>query len=84
MSVYYGHFPGGDPRDFEPDDEACSPDEIENHRRACQLWDEAEARGETPTPETCPAGFIFGADGSVMTHVLRAPYGVGIVMGGDA
>lgn len=54
----YGFFHGGDPRNFFPDGECCSPQEIENHKRACELWDEAEARGETPEPEACPAGFM--------------------------
>lgn len=84
MSMHYGHFHGGDPRNFEPDVDACLPQEIESHRRACQLWDEAEARGETPTLEACPSGFIFGPDGAVIAHVLRAPYGIGVTMDGDA
>ena len=35
----YGGFPGGDPRDFEPDEDCCTNEEIENHRKACQDWD---------------------------------------------
>jgi len=73
----YGFFCGGDPRDFYPDTESCSDNELLNHNRACALWNEAEARGETPTPEKCPSGFIFGEDGKCLGHVLRAPYGIG-------
>jgi hypothetical protein len=70
----YGHYTGGDPRTFHPDGECCTETEIENHKAACKLWDEAEARGETPTPEACPSG--WNADHTV--HVLRAPYGIGV------
>lgn len=47
----YGGFCGGDPRKFHPDGEVCTPEEIENHRKACALWDDAEDRGAQPTPE---------------------------------
>ena len=74
----YGFFNGGDPRKFHPDRESCSAKEIDNHRRACQLWDEAEARGETPDPEKCPSGWIYHEHtGEPIAHVLRAPYGIG-------
>jgi hypothetical protein len=74
----YGYFHGGDPRNFHPDGECCSPDEIANHRKACQLWDEAEAKGKTPEPEECPSGWIFDEHGKPIAHVLRSPYGIGI------
>lgn len=75
----YGFFAGGDPRDFSPDYESCDPKEISRWKAACKLWDEAESRGETPTPEKCPSGWERDeATGAVM-HVLRAPYGIGIV-----
>lgn len=35
----YGFFTGGDPRNFFPDAESCLEDELENHRKACELWD---------------------------------------------
>jgi len=74
----YGFYTGGDPRKFFPDQEDCTPTEIENHRTACRLWDEAEARGETPEPDKCPSGFVFDDDGKCVGHVLRAPYGIGM------
>lgn len=77
VEMGYGAFHGGDPRKFFPDVDMCSDDEIENHRKACALWDEFESRGETPTPEECPSGWIHGPDGSPVIHVLVAPYGVG-------
>ena len=74
----YGFFHGGDPRNFHPDSEGVTDTERENHRKACQLWNEAEARGETPTPEECPSGWIRDAEGKPIMHVLRAPYGIGV------
>lgn len=72
----YGFFCGGDPRKFWPDEECCTATERDNHAAACELWNEAEARGETPTPEACPSGWIY-KDGKPFMHVLRAPYGIG-------
>ncbi len=69
----YGFYCGGDPRKFFPDEESCSEKEIENHKKACQLWNEMEAKGEAPTPEKCPSG--WNEDHTV--HILRAPYGIG-------
>ena len=73
----YGYFHGGDPRKFHPDHEDCSEQEIASHKAACALWDEAEARGETPTPEKCPSGWIRNDKGEAIAHVLRSPYGIG-------
>lgn len=74
----YGFFCGGDPRKFHPDYESCEPREIENHTRACLLWNESEQRGETPEPEKCPSGWIYDDNGKPIAHVLRAPYGIGV------
>ena len=76
IQTIYGFFQGGDPRNFHPDAESCSEDELKHHREACRLWDEAEARGETPTPEACPSGWIQLPDGTT-AHVLRSHYGIG-------
>jgi hypothetical protein len=73
----YGFFSGGDPRRFSPAVESCSPAEIDNHKRACALWNEAESRGETPEPEKCLSGLIYDEQGKAVAHVLRAPYGIG-------
>lgn len=74
----YGCFHGGDPRMFSPDVECCSKKELSNHERACECWNEAESRGEKPTPEKCPSGYIRNESGKVVAHVLRSPYGVGL------
>lgn len=70
----YGFFAGGDPRNFEPSPDECSPEELANHLNACLLWDIAEKSGKTPTPEDCPSGW----DATHTIHVLRAPYGIGV------
>lgn len=36
-----------------------------------------EAKGQTPTPEACPSGWLRDAEGKVIAHVLRSPYGLG-------
>lgn len=74
----YGFFAGGDPRDFSPDGESCTPKEIANHKAACALWNEAAGRGETPEPEKCPSGWLYDEAGKPIMHVLRAPYGIGV------
>ena len=76
MESGYGGFHGGDPRTFYPDGESCTPAEIDAHRRACEIWDAAETRGETPEPESEPSGWISAGD--TMVHVLRMPYGIGV------
>lgn len=43
----YGHYLGGDPRNFFPDEESCSPEEIGRHKTACAAWE----RGERPVSE---------------------------------
>ena len=74
----YGYYTGGDPRQFHPDGQDCTEQELRNHRKACELWNEAEAKGETPTPEKCPSGWIYDDNGKTLAHVLRAPYGIGV------
>mgnify|MGYP000367032144 CR=1 FL=1 len=74
----YGYFKGGDPRKFSPDGDACSPDEISNHKASCDLWNDMESKGKTPSPEDCPSGWIYDTDGKTVAHVLVAPYGIGV------
>lgn len=71
----YGFFTGGDPRAFSPDHESCSPEEIENHRKACDLADALERDGK-PVNWECPSGWEQWGDAVV--HVLRAPFGIGV------
>lgn len=38
IEVIYGFFNGGDPRDFKPDEECCTPEEINKWKEAVTLW----------------------------------------------
>ena len=64
----YGFFCGGDPRDFVPDEESCSPEELAAHKKACE---EADAE-EKARKLSCPSGWV--APG---IHVTRSPFGIG-------
>jgi hypothetical protein len=66
--VTYGYFPGGDPRDFTPDEESCRPDEIARWKEACAAWE----RGEKPDPGG-PHIPLEGGCG----HITMAYYGIG-------
>lgn len=67
VEMGYGYFCGGYPRDFLPDYESCTPEEIENHRKAC----EEANRSEAAATLACPSGWA----GNV--HILCAPFGIG-------
>lgn len=67
----YGYFHGGDPRDFHPDYECCSPEEIERWQLACDEAEKLAHHRELP----CPSGWERTPYGDV--HVLRAPFGIG-------
>ena len=68
----YGSFCGGDPRNFSPDYECSTPEERENHRKACE---EAERAANPNLP--CPSGFER-LPGCGIAHVLRCPFGLGV------
>lgn len=67
----YGFFCGGDPRSFHPDGECCTPEELENHRLACDEAEKLENHRHLP----CPSGWIRTPHGDA--HILRAPFGIG-------
>lgn len=69
---YYGYFNGGDPRDFHPDAEDCTPEELANHKKACEEAEATEAGRNIPNP----SGWIKYEGG--MIHVLNAPFGIGV------
>lgn len=68
----YGFFCGGDPRNFHPDHESCTPEEIERHRLACSEAERLDSARDLP----CPSGWIRTKSG--MAHVVNAPFGIGI------
>ena len=76
MQPCYGFYHGGDPRDFHPDYESSTPDEIENHKRACREADASVRKQSLP----CPSGYeqLEHNGQMVVAHVLRAPFGIGI------
>ena len=73
MQTMYGYFCGGDPRDFHPDGEdSNSPEEIANHKAACELAEKEEAARKLK----CPSGWIVTPE--FTAHVLCAPFGIGV------
>ncbi len=46
----YGPFPGGDPREFVPDGDACTPEEVARWAAACAAWDHGAG---APLPPGC-------------------------------
>lgn len=73
----YGFFHGGDPRHFHPCGEDSTPEEHENHRKACEVADACE-RLEANPELPCPSGWVRDENGKVIAHVLRAPFGIGV------
>lgn len=69
----YGHFYGGDPRDFRPDPECTSPEEREAHRAACEALNrgepaEVQPAARVPLPGGA-SGVRTGSFGLGTTHV---------------
>lgn len=85
-SSTYGFYSGGDPRRFHPSEEECSPEEIANHKAACEAW----ARGERPDirkacePNREAVTYTDRGTGKTETIepgtalALYAPFGIGI------
>jgi len=71
MSAHYGGYYGGDPRKFTPDEEVCTPEEIKNWQEHCKAWNE----GLRPEPD----GHIskYDAEGNLVLHIARNPFGIG-------
>ncbi len=69
----YGYFCGGDPRSFYPDYESCTPEEIANHKAACETAEQLATARDLP----CPSGWERLADGTAI-HVTRSPFGIGV------
>jgi len=67
----YGMFPGGDPREFEPDEDCCSKEEIENHRLACEIWDKGEGLYISPQCQTMgDSSFVLGTGFGIGTYYI--------------
>lgn len=63
----YGNFPGGDPRNFTPDEEVNTPEELTAWKAACEAWARGEGQDTGPQCQTM-------GDGSVVTGT---GYGMG-------
>lgn len=48
IEITYGPFIGGDPRNYLPDDECCTPDEWATWGMACAEWDAGEGTARGP------------------------------------
>lgn len=70
----YGHFPGGDPRDFTPDAEGCTEKEIADWNAACKAMDEGtyEDNGKH--------GCRFLGDDKAQVIVCGSTFGIGVTM----
>jgi len=68
----YGNFGSGDPRDFQPDYELCTVEEVE-------VWKADVARAEAgETVIAHPAGHsVYDAQGKLTLHILAPKYGIG-------
>lgn len=71
--AYYGYPCVEDPRDYTPDVEVCTDEEIANWKAACAAWDRGEGR---PVPS--PHEDLVDGDGRKVGHVTTAPMGMGI------
>lgn len=68
----YGFFGSGDPRDFTPDFEQCTAEEIARWKADVEL---AESGNTVIAP---PAGkWHYSSDGTPIMHVLAPKYGIG-------
>jgi hypothetical protein len=70
----YGCFTGGDPRDFFPDAESCTPKELANWQQACDLANLLDSQRTLP----CPSGYVRDESGKVIAHITRVPFGIGV------
>ena len=70
--VTYGYALPEDPRDFTPDAESCTPEELAAHAAAVEAWD---AAGGKPEGWDAPPGSGWNEEGTM--HSLRAPWGIG-------
>jgi hypothetical protein len=70
----YGFFPGGDPRDFTPDTESCTPEEIARWKADCELVERGEPIDASHSCEW------HELPGGGLAHVLAPRYGIGVYL----
>lgn len=77
--VVYGFPCVTNPNDFTPDGEACTAAEIEAHAEACRQWDAGTyQRDPGQFCQSFPGGSEPNAEGRMVLHVSRTPWGIGI------
>ncbi len=67
----YGAFPGGDPRNFEPDEDCSTEEERKAHKEACDAW----SRGECP--DVKPAHEMHHTPDGGFVHIEWVRFGLG-------
>ncbi len=78
-STVYGHFHGGDPRDFSPGGEDSTDEEKAKWETACKAWNDAEAAGKTLDGEPGPHRELRDPKtGGVIGHVTLSGFGLGV------
>lgn len=63
VETSYGVFPGGDPRQFEPDPDASTTDEQQTHRQDCLAWEQGEGKNRGPQCATMGDGSVWDGTG---------------------
>ena len=67
----YGTFMGGDPRDFTPDEELCTPEEISAWETACEEWNRGEGVDRGPGCQTMGDGSVVSGTGFGIGTTIR-------------
>lgn len=75
--MVYGHFAGGDPRDFSCDVECSTEEERAQHKADCERWAAAEKQGKAVEAEPGPHSPIINSEGREVGYVTRSGYGLG-------
>jgi hypothetical protein len=88
----YGYPISPDPRDFHPDEECCTPEEIANWKAACEAWERGDCKPVPPAhiplsqasmEERAAAIAYFEehtgkpVEGELRGHITKAPMGIG-------
>lgn len=72
IETRYGNPVCDDPRDFSPDPECCTPEEIARWKEACERAERGE-KVEVPQHQ-----WFSDKDGMICCHVNSNPWGIGI------
>lgn len=74
----YGFFPGGDPREFRPDHDSCTHEELHAHTVACLVADVEDLLELWPSvAHTSSCRWLYDETGQVVRHLVLATFGLG-------